>query len=98
MCEGPYFFFTNGQYGFSLTLKEFHIRYKVFYDIHITHGIISCCGLLFRSPIFVFTRYQNTDSVIQFYFQNTFVRKMNCGILESSQAYFHFNEDFVNEH
>ena len=98
MCEGLYFFFTNGQYGFSLTLKEFDIRYKVFYDIHITHGIISCCGLLFRSPIFVFTRYQNTDSVIQFYFQTTFVRKMNCGILESSQAYFHFNEDFVNEH
>ena len=31
----------------------------------------------------VFTRYQNTESVIRFYFQNTFVMKMNWGILES---------------
>ena len=34
----------------------------------------------------VFARYQNTDSVIKFYFQNTFVMKMNCGILESCVA------------
>ena len=34
----------------------------------------------------VFARYQNTDSVIKFYFQNTFVMKINCGILESCVA------------
>ena len=39
-----------------------------------------------HGPIFVFTRHQNTDSVIKFYFQNTFVMKMNCSILESYVA------------
>ena len=52
-----------------------------------THGIISGCGSqLFRGPIFVFTQYQDTDSVIKFNFQNTFVMKMNCSILESCVA------------
>ena len=46
--------------------------------------IISGCGSqLFRVPVFVFTRYQNTDPVIKFYFQNTFVMKMNCGFSET---------------
>ena len=34
----------------------------------------------------VFTRYQNTDTVIKFCYENVFVMKMNCGILESCVA------------
>ena len=41
---------------------------------------------LFRGPIVVFARYQNTDSAIMFYFQKTFFMKMKCIILESCVA------------
>ena len=35
---------------------------------------------------FLYYQIPNTDSIIKFYFQKTFVMKMNCGILESCVA------------
>ena len=68
--------------------QEFDIKYKVFYDIYIERITVA----LWYSRYHIKLRFrvvQRPNFCIYpipkhiFYFQNTFVMKMNCGILES---------------